>query len=454
MYLDLSKAMHDAAARGTAHRGPIPAGPVLQRIHRRRAVRTATSSAVGVAAAGAVAFGGVQLAGQRQAAPPAGPSTSPSTAAPMPRSLPLPAACGTRLDDLPPLDLDVSVTTRLVALGLTDENGAPVPFEGDPVVVEGEEIGLGVEITLGPDLSDELADGRGVAHQTDVVAVAGGVVVGVADQRTARSTAGTESEAAVADADGTRVSSVWRVQLDECGPDGADSGEALVPGRYDLLAVVSGVETNGGAFAGVVISDPQPVEVVGVGTQVESTPDAGALPACGEDVTALQASTAPFRGRTSVQVGVLDTTTGEFLHEGYGDALLVGVTLVNAGGAPVHDARITGGPDVVIARDGVVVATARADQGGDVVGTWPAGDPGPAGELLVEADSCEDGAYLGAGEYVMWSASDVEAADDPGGPLEGSSVVHPPVTFQVYEFEDPDNRGAITWMDQGAVVAD
>lgn len=272
MYLDLSKALHDAAARGTADRAPLAAGPVLQRIHRRRVARTATTSVVGVAAAGAVAITGAQLAGGRDApAPaPAGPSTSPSpspSTAPAPRSLPAPAGCGTRLDDLPPLDLDLSVTAGLAAVGLLDDDGDPVPFEGDPVFVEGEEIALVVGVTLGPGLAEDLASGRGVAHQTDVVAVADGVVVGVPDPATVREAG--ETEAVVG---GTTVSGLWHVQLDQCGPDGPDHGEALVPGRYELYAIVSGVETNGGEALGAALTEPQPIEVVGVGTSV---PDSG-----------------------------------------------------------------------------------------------------------------------------------------------------------------------------------
>ena len=85
MDLDLSRALHDAAQRGTAHRPALDAAPVLQRIRRRRTVRHAVEGTVGVAAVGAVAVGAAQgwdlrgFAPVRPVAPaPVTPTPSPS----------------------------------------------------------------------------------------------------------------------------------------------------------------------------------------------------------------------------------------------------------------------------------------------------------------------------------------------------------------------------------------
>lgn len=61
---DLTLALWTAADRATADRDPLPASPVLSRIHRRRTVRYASQGAVGVAAAGAAVVGGVQAVGR------------------------------------------------------------------------------------------------------------------------------------------------------------------------------------------------------------------------------------------------------------------------------------------------------------------------------------------------------------------------------------------------------
>jgi hypothetical protein len=63
MTFDLSRALQDAAEGGVAGRTSIPPGHVVARIRRRRAVRTTTNGAVGVAAAGALAIAGWQLGG-------------------------------------------------------------------------------------------------------------------------------------------------------------------------------------------------------------------------------------------------------------------------------------------------------------------------------------------------------------------------------------------------------
>ena len=64
---DLSRALDQAARATTDHRAPLPAGPVLSRIRRRRTLRATTDTVVGVTAAGAVVAAGWQLTGDRAA---------------------------------------------------------------------------------------------------------------------------------------------------------------------------------------------------------------------------------------------------------------------------------------------------------------------------------------------------------------------------------------------------
>lgn len=61
MSIDLHTALHDAAQLTTAARPPMAPAPVMRRIRRRRAVRTAVESGVGLATVGAVATVGGQL---------------------------------------------------------------------------------------------------------------------------------------------------------------------------------------------------------------------------------------------------------------------------------------------------------------------------------------------------------------------------------------------------------
>ena len=266
MGIDLSRELEDAAERGTAHRAAIAAGPVLQRIHRRRVVRAATNSAVGLAAVAAVALGGLQLA-ERRPAPPAGPT---------PTVTPQPTSSATPTEPAP----------------------APSPF---------------------------------------------------------------------------------------------------------------------------------------------------ALPACGEGTDLMADLVMPpgaVVGDTWAQVGVVDTETGAFYPEGFGDHLRIGFTLTGSGSTAVEDVVSAG--RAVVARDGVAVAT------------YPDGtiqdatiqDGAASGERLVELVDCADGSYPGPGDYVLWLSSVVQTAN---GPVD---VVHAPVPFTVFEFEDADNLGAVRWTPDGPVDPD
>lgn len=69
MTTDLSRLLAAAADDATAQRPALPAGPVLARIRRTRAVRRASSASGGLLVAGAVVVGGLQLADPREAPP-------------------------------------------------------------------------------------------------------------------------------------------------------------------------------------------------------------------------------------------------------------------------------------------------------------------------------------------------------------------------------------------------
>lgn len=120
---DLTLALWNAADRATAGRDPLPASPVLTRIRRRRTVRYASQSAVGVAAAGAAVVGGAQVAGH--------------TPEPSPAATDLVDAmtirCGTDLDDLtqPGGAPDVELLLLTFGTGLFAPADADVPLTLD-----------------------------------------------------------------------------------------------------------------------------------------------------------------------------------------------------------------------------------------------------------------------------------------------------------------------------------
>jgi hypothetical protein len=90
MDLDLARALHDAADRGTAQRPTIDAAPVLHRIRRRRTVRHAVEGTVGVAAVGAVAVGAAQGWDLRGVSPVQPVAPAPATTSPSPTPTPSP----------------------------------------------------------------------------------------------------------------------------------------------------------------------------------------------------------------------------------------------------------------------------------------------------------------------------------------------------------------------------
>jgi len=116
MSLDLHDALADMAVQGSDPR-EAPTSRLVGRVHRRRAARTATTSAVGAAAVSAVAFGVVTVLNQ------SGPTTGPGPAA----EDTAPAPDGTARDDAAQDDASPAVVPvwDLVPDSALDVAGAP-----------------------------------------------------------------------------------------------------------------------------------------------------------------------------------------------------------------------------------------------------------------------------------------------------------------------------------------
>ncbi len=241
--IDLTQALGSAAHAATATRPTMAAGPVLQRIHRRRAVRIATESTVGVAAAGAVAFAGVQLAGRDEPVPPATPTPSQTpTPSPTATSAPLvttadPLGCGLPVPDLedPAGDGDVHLDLQPGTFTLVD--GSPVDLALSLVngsAVDAGPTGPGPRVLLARD----------------------GVVVGGLTAATTVAAGQPLDAGAVVTASGS-----WTAAA--C--DGGDLGAAgLAPGAYDLYgawALGGDAAADGGAVEGIVVGGPWAVTV-------------------------------------------------------------------------------------------------------------------------------------------------------------------------------------------------
>lgn len=135
--MDLARALTDAADRATDGRDPIPATPLLPRIHRRRALRRGGDALAGVAAVGLVALAVVTLGGGRATPPPpavttSAPAPSPSTSAatrPWPAAVTAAAvpACGERLPAIQmPTDAVISASVQAPTLALPADRVSPV----------------------------------------------------------------------------------------------------------------------------------------------------------------------------------------------------------------------------------------------------------------------------------------------------------------------------------------
>ncbi len=290
MDLDQSRAMAVALHAGTAHRPAIAPAHVLQRIHRRRRVRVATESTVGVAAVGAMAFGTLQVLDTRtvEPAPPATPSPSatPSpTATPAP--LPTPAAvtptgdfgCGLPVPGIvdPAGDADLRLEP---AFTVVPADGAPGPVAfpdaaDAPAITmaAGERVVVDAELVNGSDTALDAA----VTGDAELVAwvALDGVVVGRFLPATP------DARAAEPAADAGRPGTRWpQTRLtgvpQACAADGTLAGD--LPLRtyalylvQDLAAVgAADVRVAGGPYPLHILPppgvDPTPGDPAGPGT--------------------------------------------------------------------------------------------------------------------------------------------------------------------------------------------
>jgi len=100
--------------------------------------------------------------------------------------------------------------------------------------------------------------------------------------------------------------------------------------------------------------------------------------------------------------------------------------------------------------DGVVVVTSQLDPAAPSADVWPGGETRESSGYI-NAARCAgaDPDILRHGEYTLWVRTTVEWATEPDGPVQTRSVIDPPVDFWVYDVEDPDNRGPVTWTSAG-----
>ena len=243
----------------------------------------------------------------------------------------------------------------------------------------------------------------------------------------------------------------------QCPGSEIDPETGLPPGDYELWAVVPLGESRG-LVGGV--APELPNLVAGPWPYIMGDPDAVAdpdpsttalaeLPTCGESTEDLYATAGRVIGDATVKVGLLsDVTTGEFLHEGYGDTLWVDTTLTNLG-PDLYQARqvVT---EMVVAGDGVVVVTSQLDPADPSAGVWPGGETKESsGSITTTRCAGADPDILRHGEYTLWARTTVEWATEPDGPVQTWSVFDWPVDFWVYDFEDPDTIGPVTWTSSG-----
>lgn len=384
----------EGAERAQAAREAAGRGLALAQVRAAAARRRARYRAgVGLAAAGVVAalvLGGSALGRLDGPVPPA------ETQAPRDG-----VACGTRLADLP--------------------RPADGPVATVDLVLEDDRVTLGAPVagTVTLDADDRVD--REAGHAIQLALVRDGVVVGLGGE------VWTTGEA-------VRAVAMPVLACDEAAGEGDGYGVvALVPG-LDLA--------TGDPWPYVLVSDPVPVTVVGAVA-------ASGLPACGEPADDLVPSVGTLSAvGASVQVGVLDAQTGEFLHEGYGDALSVLVGLANEGPDLVTAQGVR--LEMVVAQHGAVVASWVADPGDLGAGEWPALEVRPTiwtGQVARCGDAADD---LGPGDYVLWVRATTRVAGGPGADPAPVVVVAPPVPFTVHDFEDPDNHGPETFVSDDA----
>ncbi|MCU1430977.1 MAG: hypothetical protein JWP95_82 [Actinotalea sp.] len=245
MKIDLSEAMHDAASTSTALRSPIAAGPVMQRIRRRRALVTTGRSAVGVAAAGAVTFGAIQVSGGRGEAP-VPPATPTASATPTPSgsfaavTASGPFVCGapvpTILDPAGDADLHFDPLVALAPVGGTSAGPSvttplggfalppDAPFVYDAALVNGTAADVSATVRVSLPVNVWVAQ-DGVVVGTHVRGPGSAVDEGV--QELTAPAGSTVSQISPSPSAGT-------VLLSACEPGDTAVGGSLRPGTYDL----------------------------------------------------------------------------------------------------------------------------------------------------------------------------------------------------------------------------
>lgn len=207
---DLTLALWKAADDATAGRDPLPASPVLSRIHRRRTVRYASQGAVGVAAAGAAVVGGVQAAGR---APEPSPAATDLADA-------MTIRCGTAIDDLAQPGGAPDVELQLLTFG----TGLFAPADA--------EVPLSLDVTASADAVGQV--GTSVTYAL----FQGDTVVGLpVDGWTDDSTQG------FVDNDEPTMFRNSDVRFGACQEDGTVAG-SLTPGTYGLVAFLPPTDAN------------------------------------------------------------------------------------------------------------------------------------------------------------------------------------------------------------------
>lgn len=200
---DLTFALRAAVDHATADRDPLPASPVLSRIHRRRTVRYASQGAVGLAAAGAAVVGGMQVAGR---APEPSPAATGLAEA-------MTVSCGAAIDDYAQPDGAPQMRLSLDA------------SEADMVEPADAEIPFFVLADAPPETLEQAGTTLTFALIDD------GVVVGMP-------AAGWSDDAGTgfgADGDPRQLIRWLDVPFAACQPDGSVTG-SLAPGTYAVVA--------------------------------------------------------------------------------------------------------------------------------------------------------------------------------------------------------------------------
>lgn len=317
MDMDLSRALHDAAQTGTAHRTPIAAGPVLQRIRRRRNARIAVESTVGVAAAGAVAVGAVQITGMRGVEPrPVPPATSSPTPTPTPAPTPsagpdfptaVTAAEPLVCDVLPKIsdpagDAELRFEPRLIV----DGAAAEAPADGSGIALT-----LGESIAVEPVLvngTDAALDAAGMGEPQVWFVQADGTVAG--RLRTTEPGLGTTLYTGGPGArfSGRQLSGIPA----DCSSVG-DTADPLAAGAYDVYVVQQVLLSDGGDTSRLVTGAPVPVTIAEPVVEEPEAPPADPEPGPHPDLEDLVISPA---GLGPLAVGVpLATNPGAAMIE-------------------------------------------------------------------------------------------------------------------------------------------